>query len=77
MCYLSYQRACHYNAYPAQNGWQSLEQDTNTKLNMFTNGTTFIKVKTKINYGNITLGFEVFCTEPNTGQITAHISVQI
>lgn len=33
MCYLSYQRACHYNAYPAQNGWQSLEQDTNTQLN--------------------------------------------
>lgn len=48
MCYLSYQRACHYNAYPAQNGWQSLEQDTNTKLNMFTNGTTFIKVKLRL-----------------------------
>lgn len=77
MCYLSYQRACHYNAYPAQNGWQSLEQDTNTRLNMFTNGTTFIKVKTKINYGSISPKFEVICTESNTGQIILHILVQI
>lgn len=67
MCYLSYQRACHYNAYPAQNSWQSLEQDTNTKLNTFTDGTTFIKVKTKINYGNISPGFDTICTESNIG----------
>jgi hypothetical protein len=83
MCYLSYQRACHYNAYPAQNSWQSLEQDTNTKLNNTATEKQVhkrlksTKLKTKINYSSISLGFEMDCTDlywiDNTMYIGPHL----